>query len=663
MKKPRLPLLVRVVVALALMGLLPLAISFFQLKSNKDALFDQVVRTHVVASLAAAAQVDTYLEGLITLARSIASHPVLLQSPRSATAQELLAGTLQAQPAVVVASVVNAAGEDVVTVRRRDMKDEIGTLKPADDPRELMVLQGATERWLRILVPLPGDAGQLVLLAEAESLNARVQAYEIGEEALLALSNREGDLLFGANNVTFDVFPATVLEQARSGKLGSGAGLFSDPRSGEAIVGHAELESAPWFVLSRQPASAARMAQERIRQVTWLAALGAILLTAVLSGGAWLTVVKPIRRLAAAQSRLVGADADAGGSEIAQLEASFEILQQRIRDSEDLGKVFLGRYEVTGLIGSGAMGSVFQGWDPKLRRDLALKTVRVNAEDVDQQKLIAGLMDEAAISARIHHPNIVTVYDVLDEGNAAFIAMEFIDGVNLERYLKRTGPLDPDEVIPLAAAIARALAAAHEHELVHHDVKPANVLLGRDSSIKVTDFGISELISSASRSEDVICGTPGYIAPECFLGEAYTPKADLFALGLIIYESLAGKHPFQGRTLRETILNTATVDPEPIETLRSDVPPELAELTARLMAKESADRPSDAASVAAELAELARQRNLEWSLADFEAGTEAPGAERAVERTQLITMSEQRQPEDGQLGRRGRAESSSLDDS
>lgn len=639
MKTLRLPLLVWVIVALTLMGLLPLAISFYQLKSNEDALSYQVERTHIVASRAAAAEVDSYLEGLDVLARSIASHPVLLESPRSATAQELLRGTLIAQPSAVLAGVWNAAGEDVVMVRRRDLKDEIATLYEADDPENLSVVQGATQRWLRVRAPLPGDAGQLMLLADAETLVEMVQHFQIGKEAQLALTNQDGDMFFG-KNLSLDLFPADMLEKARSGNLGSGAWPTSDPRLGDAIVGHAELKNAPWFVLSRQPAAAAQVAQVKIRKATWLAAGAAVLLTALISGGAYLAVVRPIRRLAAAQSQLAGTDAAAaGGSEIAQLEASFELLQQRIHDSEDLGRVSLGRYEVTGLIGSGAMGSVFQGRDPKLQRDLALKTIRVNSEDIDQQKLIKSLMAEAAISARFHHPNIVTVYDVLDEGNAAFIAMELVKGVDLESYLKRVGPLAPDEIIPLAAAIAQALAAAHEHDLVHHDVKPANVLLGHDSSIKVTDFGISELISSASRSDDVICGTPGYIAPECFLGEAYTPKADLFALGLIIYEALAGKHPFHGRTLRETILNTATVEPEPVETLRSDVPPVLAALTAKLMAKEPGDRPVDAATVAAELLELVRLRNLEWSPEDVE---EKPAVRPVseLEGTQLITLSE-----------------------
>ncbi len=640
MAKPRFPLLARVVAALAAVGMLPLAISYYQLRSNKDALTDQVERTHIVASLAAATQMDTYLEGLLTLARSTASHPVLLSSPQSQTAQELLQGMLVAQPAVVMTGVFNSAGETVVMVRHTEFKEEIGSLYEVDDPRTVSVVRGATSRWLRIRVELPQSKGQLVLLAKTDTLDEKIQAFQIGEQAMLALASREGEMLFGSVK-TLDAFPTKVVEQAMSGKLGSGKSVQSDTRAGDAIVGYAKLNNAPWFVLSRQPARVARVAQAGIRRATLFSALAAMLLTATLSAGAYLTIVRPIRRLAAAQSQLVGGEAAAsGGSEIDQLEASFELLQQRIRDSEDLGQVFLGRYEVTGLIGSGAMGSVFRGRDPKLKRDLALKTMRVNAEDIDQQKLIASLLDEATISARFHHPNIVTVYDVADQGNAAFIAMELVDGTNLEKYLKREGPLEVEQVIPLAAAIARALATAHDHDLVHHDVKPANVLLGHDRSVKVTDFGISELISAATKSDDVICGTPGYIAPECFLGDPYTPSADLFALGLIIYEALVGKHPFQGRTLRETILNTATVEPEPIEHFRGDVPAELSDLALALMAKEPADRPATAAEVADLLEETARARNLKWTPEPLDPGPSPEDAAKAAEKTQLITMPE-----------------------
>lgn len=409
---------------------------------------------------------------------------------------------------------------------------------------------------------------------------------------------------------TLGGFPAAAVERARSGKLAGESGRFDgDDRVEASIVAYAPLESAPWFVISRQPAKIAEVAQQRIRRATWVAALGAILLTAVLSAGAYTTVIRPLRRLIRAQAELVRSEVE--GSEIEQLEASFELLQQRIQDSEDLGKVFLGRYQVTDHVGSGAMGSVFRGWDPKLRRAVALKTIRLNAEEVDCEKLLTSLLDEAAISACFNHPNIVTVYDVADEGSAGFIAMEYVDGVSLDAYLWRRVSLTPDEIIPLAAAIDRGLATAHQHGLVHHDVKPANVLLGFDGSVKVTDFGISQLITSAIKAQDVVCGTPGYLAPECLVGEGYT-AADLFSLGLVLYEALVGKNPFFGRNLRETMLNTVTQEAPSVEKEVPGVPPELAETVTRLLAKDPGDRPPDATSVAEDLERMAVERRLTW---------------------------------------------------
>jgi hypothetical protein len=600
--------------------LVPVAIGYFLLRANEDAYLLQVQRTHTVAATTAARRVDAYLGSLRALAVSAAGHPALQDDPRSAVSQELLGGILRARSEVAAVGVFAPSGETVVLAQRADAKAEVAAVIErlgagvAGDgsPR---IVRGAEGRWIVDAEALPGEVGWVVLIADVEPLDEVVQNLEIGEEALLVLVG--GDRRVAAGGTGIDSFPPRLVALAASGKIDSQATRWQEPPMEDLIVAYAQLRDAPWFVLSRQPARTAEVAARRLRNAGWIAGAGALFLTGLLSGGAHLTVIRPLRRLARAQSELAGVHGGVGvgggGSEIDQLEASFELLQKRIRDSEDLGKVFLGRYQVTDLVGSGAMGSVFRGWDPKLRRPVALKTVRLESEEFDRQKLIASLLEEAAISARFHHPNIVTVYDVADEGTAAFIAMEYVEGVSLDAYLWERGVLSPDEVIPLGAAIARALATAHEHQLVHHDVKPGNVLLGYDGSVKVTDFGISQLLSAATRTRDVICGTPGYIAPECFAGEPYTVQADLFSLGLILYEALAGIHPFFGRNLRETMANTMTVEPEPLANSVRDLPPELDELITRLLAKEPADRPADAGEVAATLERMAAERGLTWS--------------------------------------------------
>jgi hypothetical protein len=440
-----------------------------------------------------------------------------------------------------------------------------------------------------------------------------VATLEMGEEAHLVVISQAREVLFG-HDLTAADFPAEIVNEATSGKIGSGSSKFRGPQAEELIVAYSRLRAAPWVVLSRQPARAAEEWQQRIRQATWVAAVGTMLLTLVLSGAAWVTVIRPLRRVARAQRALVGAGAGpAVGSEIEQLEESFALLEQRVRDQQDLGKVFLGRYQVVEMVGSGGMGTVFRAWDPKLQRPVALKTIRLTADELKREKLLSVLLKEAVTSAKFNHPNIVTVYDVADEGSAAFIAMEFVDGVSLETYMATHGRVEWWEIIPLGEAIARGLAQAHESGLVHQDVKPANILLGRDQSIKVTDFGMSQLISSATREHDVICGTPGYIAPEIFSGEGYTAHSDLFSLGVLLWECLAGKHPFTGATMHKMILNTIKIKPQPLRELYPDLPRELAELVAKLLAKEPVERPAAALAVAEAFAEMAAARELCWA--------------------------------------------------
>lgn len=298
------------------------------------------------------------------------------------------------------------------------------------------------------------------------------------------------------------------------------------------------------------------------------------------------------------------------------LEKAIAELEQRIETHDRLDDVHLGRYQVRRLLGRGAMGTVLSGWDPKLQRPVALKTIRFNVKDSrrkDREQEASRLLREAVANARINHPNIVTVFDVGDEGKAAFIAMELVEGTNLEAHLAAHGTISYRRLVPLAAAVARALAAAHEHGIIHRDVKPGNVLLGRDGSVKVTDFGISEFLSRANDSGSIF-GTPGYLAPESLTGDLTTPASDLFALGVTLYECLTGRHPFVDRNWRRTLHNTIMEQPPPLAEVVTDVPPRLADLISRLLAKERKDRPDSSAAVAAELEAVAAAEDLTWTL-------------------------------------------------
>ncbi|MCG8461233.1 MAG: serine/threonine protein kinase [Holophagales bacterium] len=650
--RARSTLLLRFGLALAAMGLLPLGISLFQLSGQEKVLEEQAKTFHQVATRGAVRAVQGSLDIFSGLARSTAEHPRVLEGLRSGELGQVLTGTVASLPAVLAVGVFDLEGTAVMAAQRRDLEPEIGPLfgpEPgsatvdteiavAGQPpqQELRLFQGSGGPVLHIRQPLRTGAGYLVLAAAADSLAAALDEAAVTGAFEMCLVSRDQQLILGGEEVGLDHFPSQLLERMTE-NIGSHSSIYRG-FDGGIVAGFAPIENADWFLLSRQNVAEAELAKARLRRVGAQTSLLAIAMTLLLSAGGYVSVIRPLRRLAKAQRELAGGGTEKG-SEIAQIEASFDLLRQRIRDSEDLGQIFLGRYQVTGLVGSGAMGSVFRGWDDKLQRPVALKTVHLEAENVDRDKLLVNLRNEAAITARIHQPNIVTVYDIEDRGASAFIAMELVEGLNLQRLLQVRGYLRPTDAVLLGAAVARGLATAHDHFLVHHDVKPANILLGLDGSIKLTDFGVSVSITAASQAKDVICGTPGYLAPECFEGDDYTPSSDLWALGVVIWETATGKHPYRGSNLRNTVARTLAVDAQPLDRLVPSTPPALARLVDSLLQKEPRERPDDAHYVAEQLETLVRELDLVW-VPDFSDALEkssGPLGSLATEATQLIS--------------------------
>ncbi|MEM8932597.1 MAG: protein kinase [Acidobacteriota bacterium] len=286
---------------------------------------------------------------------------------------------------------------------------------------------------------------------------------------------------------------------------------------------------------------------------------------------------------------------------------------------EDRGGDF-GRYEVLEELGAGSMGTVYRGHDPRLERPVALKTIRLDVASTESRRreLLDLLRHEAVTIARLAHENIVAVYDMGETRDAAFIAMEYVDGASLSEYLKHRGPLTSERMIPLAVGIARGLATSHARNVIHRDVKPGNVLLGRRGAIKVSDFGLSHVVSSVSAESTELTGTPGYVPPEVLEYQPYTEAGDIFGLGATLYEALAGVHPLAGETLRETILNTVEGRIRPLDECVGDVPDELTELLAELLAVDPAARPN--AEMATErLERMAFERQIRWSVDDLPA--------------------------------------------
>ncbi|WP_344386828.1 serine/threonine-protein kinase [Streptomyces vastus] len=256
-------------------------------------------------------------------------------------------------------------------------------------------------------------------------------------------------------------------------------------------------------------------------------------------------------------------------------------------------------------LGSGGMGQVWRAWDSALGREVAVKLLAASAGD---EGAAERFRHEAHTAARLTHANIAAVYDF---GHAAggrpFLVMELVRGHSLAELLDARGWLEWEQAADLGAQAARALAAAHAAGVVHRDVKPANLLLSDDGVLKVVDFGIAQLTEHAVADGSPAVGTAAYTAPEQALRHPVGPAADLYALGCVLYELLAGQPPFPGQDIAGVLYRHVHEHPAPLEGIRTDAPPHLVRTVHALLAKNPADRPGDAVDTARHLAAVAAE--------------------------------------------------------
>jgi eukaryotic-like serine/threonine-protein kinase len=265
-----------------------------------------------------------------------------------------------------------------------------------------------------------------------------------------------------------------------------------------------------------------------------------------------------------------------------------------------VGELISGRYELEELVGSGGMSSVYRAHDRLLERTVALKILHEQFTRDDDY--VERFRREARAVAQLAHPNIVTVIDRGEQDGRQFIVFEYVDGMNLKELMTQEGPLSPREAIELALQVARGLSFAHESGLVHRDVKPQNVLLDADGRAKVTDFGIAHAVDVDGMTiTGTIMGTSNYIAPEQARGQPVDEQTDVYSLGCVIYELLAGDVPFDGDNFVAVAMRHVN-DPVPsVRDLRPDVPPRLDWAIQQAMAKDHDERFESMADFAAEL--------------------------------------------------------------
>ena len=259
----------------------------------------------------------------------------------------------------------------------------------------------------------------------------------------------------------------------------------------------------------------------------------------------------------------------------------------------------LGKYELRGVLGKGAMGIVYDGWDPGLERRVAIKTARLPpADDAEAQDELARFKREAQAAGRLSHPNIVGVFDFGLTSEIAYFAMELIDGTSLKDHLARDERFGPAETVRVMHELLAGLGYSHARGVIHRDIKPANLMITKSGTVKIADFGIARIESSSMTQAGTVMGTPAYMSPEQFMGQTVDQRTDIYSAGVVLYQMLTGEKPFEGgiTAIMHKVLNT--VPPRPSE-LSVTAKPAFDAVVARAMARRPEDRFASAAEFAA----------------------------------------------------------------
>jgi predicted Ser/Thr protein kinase len=249
----------------------------------------------------------------------------------------------------------------------------------------------------------------------------------------------------------------------------------------------------------------------------------------------------------------------------------------------------VGRYEITGELGRGAMGVVYKALDPTIGRTVALKTMRLDVHGLDAQEMVRRFQNEARAAGVLNHPNIVTIYDAGEQDGIFYIAMEFIEGTTLHELLAEKRVLATEEVLQLTRQICRGLDYAHSNSIVHRDIKPANIMITGNGTVKIMDFGIAKSGGQVTNTGQVL-GTPNYMAPEQVKGRQLDGRSDLFSLGVILYEMLTGEKPFVGQNVTTIIYKIVNENPITPRDLDVTVHPGLSAIVTKALAKAPDDR-------------------------------------------------------------------------
>jgi serine/threonine-protein kinase len=248
----------------------------------------------------------------------------------------------------------------------------------------------------------------------------------------------------------------------------------------------------------------------------------------------------------------------------------------------------LGKYEIIEELGRGAMGVVYKAKDPLIGRLVALKTITSSL--AEQPEMLERFYREAQAAGGLAHPNIVTIFDLGEEQKTPFIAMEFLEGISIEKIIEENHPLPMSQRIGYIVQVSRALDYAHKRGVVHRDIKPANIVVTKDDTIKVVDFGIARLVDTSRSQTGLLIGTVNYMSPEQVRGERVDGRSDIFSVGVMFYELLSGQRPFSGANFTAVMLAIISQEFKPVSTLVEHIPPELDAFFVKILKKDINER-------------------------------------------------------------------------
>jgi hypothetical protein len=286
----------------------------------------------------------------------------------------------------------------------------------------------------------------------------------------------------------------------------------------------------------------------------------------------------------------------------------------------------IGRYQIQGLLGTGAMGEVYRAHDPVIDRLVAIKVLRPELiAGSGSEQLLERFRREARAAGRRFHPNIVAIWDFGDDNGTPFLVMELVEGKSLDEIIKASGPLGTGRSVGIITQVLNALGFAHENGVIHRDVKPSNIMVLQQDQVKVADFGIARIDASEFTIVGDLLGTPAYMAPEQLTGAPVDHRTDLFAVGVILFEMLTGVKPFRGKSLTEIMSFMERRGPEDIGALNPAVPASLRRVINKALAFDPAQRYTAAADFATALGEAASALSAAPTIAAI------PGAEASGE--------------------------------